>query len=768
MREENAALQQINLGLDGKSNLKLLSGAIGEILIFDRILNPEERSEIEGYLAHKWGIVDQLPEELETRNGLILYYPFNETGGKIIEDYSWDNTSSENDDDQESGGNNLRHAFAVHANLNAPGKFSTGIGLDSTESGGAFIDLGENALFRNQQNWTISTWFQYPIFLPSEANHVLMWASGTNYPKFLDGDERFRLDGLPISDYSASELSGTDEEWHHFALTSDENSYFLYIDGVAEYNSTIFSGGVLGIETIGNTPMSFAENNRFSPTIDDFRVYDRALNPVEISVIYGNGEGDFIEHPYFNSPPKFDNEPVIKIPRDAVLHWDFDNLSGSSVQDSSGYENHGYVDGADEGFDLFRNNSADGRDGQALFLDEQTRIKCTIDESDEGITLSDSFTVSFWVNSNQTDASLLSSGRFSISINEGYLNAQAYIGSRWRETEPVLMPLNSWIHLIFWWDGNKLKLYLNNQEAVPSLNAEGRLTGEPTFYLSSSANPFEGYMDDFRIYSHALNSAERDNAFNFIDSSLVGTFGEEFFYQIETLRGPTDFNATGLPPGLSIDPKSGLIFGTPTKTGLDFNVTIVASNYSGFDEQNMTFFVNPSSQSILFNELSSVKYGDESIDLNWTSTSGLPVSVRIVEGAEFAELSSSQMPTTLKVLKPGIVKIEGSQPGDGDVTYQAAPKVLDEFIISKKELSVNIKSFYRKPDQINPLLEYELIGLVGEDNESEFDRNITLSLDVNDGSPQNPTPIGEYPIVGSSGLSSKYFFTYYDGTLTVR
>ena len=26
-----------------------------------------------------------------------------------------------------------------------------------------------------------------------------------------------------------------------------------------------------------------------------------------------------------------------------------------------------------------------------------------------------------------------------------------------------------------------------------------------------------------------------------------------------------------------------------------------------------------------------------------------------------------------------------------EITYQAAPKVLDEFIISKKELSVNIK-----------------------------------------------------------------------------
>ena len=38
-----------------------------------------------------------------------------------------------------------------------------------------------------------------------------------------------------------------------------------------------------------------------------------------------------------------------------------------------------------KGLTSFRNNSADGRDGQALFLDEQTRIKCTIDESDEGL-----------------------------------------------------------------------------------------------------------------------------------------------------------------------------------------------------------------------------------------------------------------------------------------------------------------------------------------------------------------------------------------------
>ena len=101
-----------------------------------------------------------------------------------------------------------------------------------------------------------------------------------------------------------------------------------------------------------------------------------------------------------------------------------------------------------------------------------------------------------------------------------------------------------------------------------------------------------------------------------------------------------------------------------------------------------------------------------------------------------------------------MVKLEGSQPGDGNATYQAAPKVLDEFLISKKELIVQIHNHFRRPDQSNPELGYDLIGLVGEDNESGFDRNITLSLNVADGSTDFPTPIGEYSIEGSGGLSN--------------
>ena len=337
------------------------------------------------------------------------------------------------------------------------------------------------------------------------------------------------------------------------------------------------------------------------------------------------------------------------------------------------------------------------------------------------------------------------------------------MGSRWRETEPFLIPLGSWVHLVLWWDGNKLRIYLNNEEATPSINANGILTGSPAFYIGGdnllNSQMLSGAIDDFRIYAHALTPKEREDAFNFVSSALVATFGEEYFYQIETLKGPTDFNATGLPNGLFIDQNHGTIFGTLEEAGLDFNVTIHASNASGSDEENMTFFVNPSPQSILFKEINLATYGDPPIDLNWTATSGLPVELRIVEGQELAELTESVSPTILLLKSPGLVKLEGSQPGDGNQSYNAAPKILDEFVISKKELTVKVDDFFRRPDEPNPQLTYEIIGMVGDDNESEFNEPIQISSTITDGTISVPSAEGKYPITAFGARSDKYFFT---------
>ena len=51
-----------SLGMDPRTGFGLLSGKIAEILIFDRLLEPLEREMIEGYLAHKWGTLDDLAQ----------------------------------------------------------------------------------------------------------------------------------------------------------------------------------------------------------------------------------------------------------------------------------------------------------------------------------------------------------------------------------------------------------------------------------------------------------------------------------------------------------------------------------------------------------------------------------------------------------------------------------------------------------------------------------------------------------------------------------
>ena len=168
-------------------------------------------------------------------------------------------------------------------------------------------------------------------------------------------------------------------------------------------------------------------------------------------------------------------------------------------------------------------------------------------------------------------------------MSDGFLTAYAMIGSQLKSTEPFLIPVDQWVHLIFGWDGNKLFLYRNNEEVVAPINATGNLTGDSTLTVGgrklSSKGPYEGLIDDLRIFDQFLTSTQRNQVLNFVDPPLIAYFGEEFSYQIESLKGPTDFNVTGLPDGLVVDSKSGLIFGEANQTG-DFPISVTASNQS--------------------------------------------------------------------------------------------------------------------------------------------------------------------------------------------
>ena len=317
---ENNVLQQITIGKDPSTGFGQFTGELCEIMLFDRILSQSEKLKIEGYLAHKWGILDDLAgSSYKVKSGLSIYYPFTETDGSVVQDNS----------------PNLRNANLIDGDLNAVGYFGSGVEFDNMEQ--AKISLDENQLDL-PNNWTISSWFTSPFNVDTVLFvHALTSGSNDAHVAFDSwGDQRLGSFDSPTFesvDFGATNLTAG---WHHLVARAAGGQTSFWIDGnpVGSVNLNVASP----VEVIGNLPGGFG---RFADKLDDFRIYSRALGGSEISDLYGDGNGDFGAHYYSTFSPVFDNVPEILLPSAPLVHWTLDELNGTTVIDSSGKGNDG-------------------------------------------------------------------------------------------------------------------------------------------------------------------------------------------------------------------------------------------------------------------------------------------------------------------------------------------------------------------------------------------------------------------------------------------
>ncbi|NUT36027.1 MAG: neuraminidase [Hamadaea sp.] len=174
-----------------------------------------------------------------------------------------------------------------------PGRFGDGLVLDGVDDRvevpyDESVDLGGG-------DFTVMTWFRYTA---TTGNHALLWAyrtgSGTTPQLWLRAEpasNRIRalimVDRFNVTVQSAGAYN--DGQWHHVVLRRVDGRFVLSVDGVEAAAATVPPGSVTEGKEFGVVGVHIGQRvdgvDRFRGSLDDVRIYRRALTGYELDLI---------------------------------------------------------------------------------------------------------------------------------------------------------------------------------------------------------------------------------------------------------------------------------------------------------------------------------------------------------------------------------------------------------------------------------------------------------------------------------------------------
>ena len=202
-----------------------------------------------------------------TLPGLVAYYPFNG-----------------NANDESGNGNN----GTVNGAVLTSDRFGTASSAYDFSSGN--ITAPANYLPVGNTARTISSWIYASNFLQPDKMIVgwgqpsvqQMSAIAMGLGSFADGKPGFW--GYSADLAARSRVS--DNRWHHVVFTFDTTLGKLYLDGKLDTSRVLSLNTSSGTLYIGDY---YINVGRFSGSVDDIRIYNRALSETEIDSLYHEG-----------------------------------------------------------------------------------------------------------------------------------------------------------------------------------------------------------------------------------------------------------------------------------------------------------------------------------------------------------------------------------------------------------------------------------------------------------------------------------------------
>jgi len=160
-----------------------------------------------------------------------------------------------------------------------------------------------------------------------------------------------------------------------------------------------------------------------------------------------------------------------------------------------------------------------------------------------------------------------------------------------------------------------------------------------------------------------------DSDFQFITQSLNnGEVGTPFYdaYRVTNAVGLVTFAANGLPPGVDLDPATGLVSGTPTSAGT-FEVVISATDSHDTISCNLLMLVAPSSTSHFYWNVFSLPPGLLGVSYNRQP----PITVSAVNGASVSYSATGLPPGIIYNAMSGELTGTPTEVGEYDTVFTA-------------------------------------------------------------------------------------------------
>ena len=356
-------------------------------------------------------------------------------------------------------------------------------------------------------SYTWSFWFNADTV--AAGDHFLLYKNdgGTApyngfYAKLAASTFTFGItDGYVASEISVSKTGIQAGKWYEVTVVRNRSTGYLmlYFDSVYETQTADTTNDICGTDnlTIGAKPGAV---DPFDGKIDDVRFYNAALPQKAIDLIYNAYEID-----------------------SCVGHWPLnDNTDDTEVEDTSGYDNDGTLEGGDNTEDV----SASGTVWLSLqFNGIDQYVDCGDVNEAEGLA---TITLCSWNYPTAHTGTILSkNGPYSLEFTaDSKYRFCIYADSAWTcVITDAAYDLDAWYHVAGTYDGTTLRIYVNGSLVKSGAHSAGGVIGSTAGILyigfggSVFSNYFTGKIDDVRIYDKALSLSEIGEIYN----SGIGT-----------------------------------------------------------------------------------------------------------------------------------------------------------------------------------------------------------------------------------------------------